>query len=99
MNKQIEEMRRDLVEIFSEEYDKRNLITADNTAEKMLDKGYRKQIEGEWIAKKEMYKAPSTYHYYCSNCEKDAIYDNFMDYARRTNFCPNCGAKMKGGAE
>ena len=61
--------------------------------------GYRKQVEGEWIAKKEMYKAPSTYHYYCSNCEKNAIYDTFMDYARKTNYCPNCGAHMKGGAE
>lgn len=39
---QIKEMRKDLIEIFTEEYDKRNLITAGNTAEKMIAKGYRK---------------------------------------------------------
>lgn len=36
MKDQIEEMRKDLIEIFNEEYDKRNLITPDNTARKML---------------------------------------------------------------
>ena len=48
--KQIEEMRKDLVEIFDEEYEKRRLITADNTAEKMTAKGYRKQA---WISVEE----------------------------------------------
>jgi hypothetical protein len=42
---QIEEMRKDLIEIFDEEYEKRRLITADFTAIKMTDKGYRKQSE------------------------------------------------------
>lgn len=43
--KQIEEMRKDLIEIFDEEYEKRRLITPQNTAEKMTAKGYRKQGE------------------------------------------------------
>lgn len=43
--KQIEEMRKDLIEIFDEEYEKRRLITADFTAIKMTTKGYRKQSE------------------------------------------------------
>lgn len=63
------------------------------------EQGYRKQSEGEWIAKKEMYRTPSAKNYYCSNCEKNAIFDSFMGVSRITNYCPNCGAKMKGGAE
>lgn len=43
--KQIEEMYDDIVEIFDEEYNKRNLITPQNTAEKMNAKGYRKASE------------------------------------------------------
>ena len=45
MKEQFEEMRKDLIEIFDEEYEKRRLITPQNTAEKMADKGYRKQSE------------------------------------------------------
>ena len=41
MNKD-KQMFNDLIEIFDEEYAKRNLITPQNTAEKMTDKGYRK---------------------------------------------------------
>ena len=36
------QMMNDLIEIFDEEYGKRNLITPQNTAEKMTAKGYRK---------------------------------------------------------
>ena len=59
--------------------------------------GYRKQIEAEWVAKKEMYRTPSAKNYYCSNCEKNAAFDSFMGVSRITKYCPNCGAKMKGG--
>ena len=41
-DKQIEEMRKDLIEIFDEEYEKRRLITPQNTSEKLTAKGYRK---------------------------------------------------------
>ena len=47
MKEQIEEMRKDLIEIFDEEYEKRRMITPDFTAEKMTAIGYRKQ---EWIS-------------------------------------------------
>jgi hypothetical protein len=36
------QMINDIIEIFDEEYSKRNLITPHNTAEKMTEKGYRK---------------------------------------------------------
>lgn len=44
-DKQIDEIYEDLVEIFDEEYNKRNLITPQNTAEKLVDKGYRKSTD------------------------------------------------------
>lgn len=61
----------------------------------MRFKGYTKQIEGEWIAKREMYRTPTAKNYYCSNCEKYAISDTFLGVSKQTNYCPNCGAKMK----
>ncbi len=92
----IEEMRKDLIEIFDEEYKKRRMITPDFTAEKMTAKGYRKQSEGEWIV--------HTHHYECSNCRFVYETDVFAeDYNPITDFdlyfCSVCGAKMKGGAE
>jgi hypothetical protein len=45
--KQIEEMKKDLIDIFDEEYYRRNLITPQNTAEKLAEKGYRKQADIE----------------------------------------------------
>ena len=48
---------------------------------------YRKQIEGEWII------CSDGYYPYCSNCNHEPK-NGVM-----TNYCPKCGAKMKGGAE
>jgi hypothetical protein len=39
------ELKKDLTDIFDEEYYRRNLITPQNTAEKLAEKGYRKQSE------------------------------------------------------
>ena len=88
--KQIEEMRKDLIEIFDEEYEKRRIITADFTAIKMTAKGYRKQSEGEWIWT-ENGEADCEKYWVCSVCKEH-------DFVK-TKYCPNCGAKMKGGAE
>jgi rubrerythrin len=81
----IEEMQKDLIEIFDEEYEKRRLITPKNTAEKMTAKGYRKQSEGEWIIQ-------GLANPKCSICNRYTRGDS-------STFCPNCGAKMKGGSE
>ena len=88
--KQIEDMRKDLVEIFDEEYGKRRIITADFTAIKMSSKGYRKQSEGENIA---LYPSSA---FQCSKCDFED-WDTATADSSRYNFCPNCGAKMKGG--
>ncbi len=56
--------------------------------------GYRKQSEGEWIEQIKVARQsnkPPLLYYQCSLC---GVY-----LAKRANFCPNCGAKMKGGAE
>ena len=45
----------------------------------------KKQNEGEWLD-----------NLYCSVC--GYCYDT-GEYSNSRNFCPNCGAKMKGGEE
>ena len=55
----------------------------------MLEKGYRKQSEGEWVS-----QADGTH--YCSNCGHDATY-TFDGTEVCGVACSFCGAKMKGG--
>lgn len=51
--------------------------------------GYRKQKEGEWIK-------PSTHSdIICSQCKRPPK----ILFGTEPLYCPNCGAKMKGGAE
>ena len=46
-NNELIQMYNDLGDIFLEEYEKRRIITPQNTAEKMTAKGYRKQMQEE----------------------------------------------------
>ena len=49
--------------------------------------GYRKQSEGKW-------KKPSRYsEHICTICKKSPC----QYFGMLPPFCPNCGAKMKGG--
>lgn len=50
--------------------------------------GYRKQSEGEWKTNKIQWQFVGEY-YYCSNCDGRSFVKH--------HYCPNCGAKMKGG--
>lgn len=82
-------------------------------AKRIYEQGYRKQIEGEWVTKHRHRGGFRTVtvvdslgekhtgivddrwecdDLYCSVCGKIA-HDAFL------NYCANCGAKMKGGAE
>ena len=59
--------------------------------------GYRKQSDGVWTL------ALATYgKCMCSNCKREAPIkradDGCLEYIK-SKYCPNCGAKMKGGAE
>ena len=58
-------------------------------AETFYNAGYRKQSEGEWIG--------NGYLKHCSKCGNVVNFNNVSRWLY--NFCPNCGAKMKGGAE
>lgn len=103
--KQFEEMRKDLIEIFDEEYEKRRLITADFTAIKMTDKGYRKQ--SEWISVDE--RLPERNGRYLTHCNVEGqslvciLYYNKVggfNEGTVTHWMPlSEPPKMKGGAE
>ena len=94
--KQIEEMAKDLGECHTiDEWAAREYGEAYTdfhaTAEKMLDRGWSKQSEGEWIDEDDVWYRAEMLHYRCSICGNH-------DYLKE-NFCSKCGAKMKGGAE
>ena len=94
MKKQIEEMANDLYKSVPHIVCDKCLTPLDNDkakeiAEHFYNAGYRKQSEGEWVDKK------------CSLCGENEPYTargNFFAttfYQFKTNYCPNCGAKMK----
>ena len=63
-------------------------------AEFLYNAGYRKRREGEWER--------VINHRECSKCGYKAPYKKIKagyHLLDLTKFCPNCGAKMKGGAE
>lgn len=95
--KQIEEMAKDVTGSIVWCSLEDDFLTVDGfrTAEVLYEIGYRKQVEGEWRGeirtkcdwrgKKQQYFQPNS----CSLCH-EPVYE-------RTLFCPNCGAKMRGG--
>lgn len=64
-------------------------------AQHLYNAGYRKQSEGEWIAKTDY----AGYGYYCSNCNAVFTGENAEWMAKEHIYCPKCGAKMKGDTE
>ena len=66
------------------------------TAQILYDADYRRRRTGKWKAE--------GCHYTCSACDKDYMVDacaedyDPIDYFD-LHYCPNCGAKMKVGAE
>ena len=55
---------------------------------------YEERPQGEWIG-----NAFDEHH--CNRCGHPALWEEEPDdyYEVQSNFCPHCGAKMKGGAE
>lgn len=89
--KQIEEMRKEVASIhrfFLEDDDYESLD--DYIADMLFEKGYRKQSEGYWTLKR-----PNC-SYYCSCCGKGIKIKYGERAAILWDYCPNCGAKMKG---
>ena len=56
-------------------------------SEHLYEQGYRKQNVGEW----RQGDMPTYGGYKCSVCGGNTIH-------YKANYCPNCGARMKGGA-
>ena len=88
--KQIEEMARTIWG-----YSSASEQETEEVAEILYNDGYRKQSEGEWI---DQYQGKYVNQLYkCSACGDTAFHDDKRWFL--THYCPNCGAKMKGGAE
>jgi predicted amidophosphoribosyltransferase len=98
MNKQIEEMAREICACCTRLFtpcEKPICDTSIGTARHLYNAGYRKQSEGAWVATpnitiSERGRRINSTLYVCSVCDKS-------NGRRMQNFCPNCGAKMKGG--
>ena len=88
--KQIEEMVTTMCNVCAKQdypkCDDRGGCFCEELAETYYNEGYRKQSEGEWKRRGNEKT--------CSLC-KFIYYSNNDEW----NFCPNCGAKMKGGEE
>ena len=76
-------------------------------ARAVYNAGYREQGEGEWLAEvykgDEIIRTPNIKRHqhaelFCSLCGKYALLDGVEDYVP-SNYCPNCGAKMKNGGK
>ena len=63
-------------------------------AQTLYNAGYRKQKEGEWET---VGDDDEELIFRCSCCSEE--YSCELDMQLFAKFCPNCGAKMKGGAE
>ena len=94
--KQIEEMARNmcLMPCLCDECEEIRIIADKCLAQyysmTLFKRGYRKQKEGENVS-----GTPSLFE--CSAChwrDNDTCTADTSEY----NYCPNCGAKMKGGA-
>ena len=92
MEKQIEEMAGDLCACHVEVSNGVGGVYTDydETASRMVAKGYRKQVEGEW-------HWISDYDVMCTTCGRVFNSNDNADAGLSSwRFCPYCGAKMKG---
>lgn len=101
MKEQIEEMFNIIVDGIIDGEDNNGVPTGNTCADiatALYNAGYRKQKEGEWIVVYEYndYRMCKEAKIACSVCGHKPKYEGYLS---DMNFCPNCGAKMKGGAE
>lgn len=88
--KQIEQVQGDIKVIIHDTiYSISNEDDRKYLAEILYAAGYRKQSEGRWTPRHKDTKA------FCTKC--GALRD--IETQEFWSFCPNCGAKMKGGSE
>lgn len=105
MKEQIEEMAKSVDEalIHNVSWNSNNGViaySAEGIARELFDDGYRKQKEGEWIAKDNFNGRCSIAT--CSNCGIEKAFAALVKpetIAELYPYCQKCGAKMKGGAD
>lgn len=73
------------------------VLDRNKTMQNLYNMGYRKQSEGEWIAQSliSTSKRGRTIKYSTYKCFVCGTWNG----RHRQNYCPHCGAKMKGSAE
>ena len=69
------------------------LITAQKNIRKIPAADVAPVVHGEWILEREPNGKPYCFH--CSACDGDFHY---IGITVKYDYCPNCGAKMDGGA-
>lgn len=97
MNKQIEEMAQEMAGCGKTSCETcrafaQGVCASYKGASRAQAVGYRKQIEGEWNRSER-----GKYDYFCTACGEKAVQGIYGNHDRLFKFCPNCGAKMKGG--
>ena len=70
---------------------------ARDLSNKLYNAGYRKQSEGEWIKINPNNSLIGEYYCSCCNSVIDIADGKETPLDREMYYCPNCGAKMKGG--
>ena len=87
--KQIEEMAKTIEQSgMLDSYSRCEIV-----ADELYTAGYRKQSEGVWN------EDVIAFCNVCSLCKAKVDRYAIVCNSGKLNFCPNCGAKMKGGAE
>ena len=67
----------------------------ETVGERRVDLSYYPVIDAAPVTHAKWIQAPGSLHdYCCSRCMGFAPLGMFGDYNSRTNYCPNCGAKM-----
>ena len=88
---QIDEMTKVLVDYTKKNHIMASHVILEDYAEQLYNAGYRKQSEGEWEKRTFVIFDSEKVGYRCSECN--------TTWDTSTNYCPDCGSKMKGGAE